>query len=770
MAVKKLEALLEAFQGNAYPAMLDHLGEHLGVTADSLRRLELGWAPIVQFKKGPNFQGWWAIPERDARGEVEGLSLRSQGDHKVMYPGSKHGLVYAINPQHERGSTSYQAGAHNWVRLKDAGITCPICDKPDGCVVSAENVNDPKAVICIRVKEGARRPMKLGFLHVRKSEGDIRSEASALANNGGPVLIVEGMSDTAAAMDMGFDAVGRPSNLACMDMLGDLVRGRSLVIIGENDKKSDGREPGREGALAAFQTLKRVCGDVTWIMPPEHIKDLRAWRVKYGLTADALMTYVKEHGQQKATNLVLPDDRPLTIAKQVLSDLYKVGDRYLLCRWEGGWYVYRDGKYLPVKDDEFKRPIYAWSDDKLIEGGKDKLKPLVANVGLLTNLAEAVSSQVLVTNTTLPSWINGASGPDPKDLIVFSNGILHVPAFLDGQPEGSYLLPPTPDLFTTAALPFPFDSTALCPKWEAFLASTIGDELEKVELLREWFGYCMTPDTSFQKMMYLRGPSGAGKSVILNTLCCLIGEEHSSSTSFASLAGDFGIQSLVGKLVCTIPDARTIRGSDNMRGLELLLNISSGDGIQINRKFRDPLERLRLVVRISIASNEFLEVPDHAGAMLRRLNIIEFRRSFVGQEDWGLESKLAAEVPGIAVWALGGLRRLREQNRFTVPPSSHEALEEWKTSTSPLASFLLECTDQVADGEVGREELYDCWDKWRAERGQLAVIKSKFFERVRANAPYAANVSYEKGGRKFNTYRGLLLKKWAEKNFLGRPD
>jgi hypothetical protein len=52
----QIEKLLEAFQGNAYPAMLEDLGQHLGVSADSLRRLALGWAPIVNVQERAELQ------------------------------------------------------------------------------------------------------------------------------------------------------------------------------------------------------------------------------------------------------------------------------------------------------------------------------------------------------------------------------------------------------------------------------------------------------------------------------------------------------------------------------------------------------------------------------------------------------------------------------------------------------------------------------------------------------------------------------------------
>jgi putative DNA primase/helicase len=221
----------------------------------------------------------------------------------------------------------------------------------------------------------------------------------------------------------------------------------------------------------------------------------------------------------------------------------------------------------------------------------------------------------------------------------------------------------------------------------------------------------------------------------------------------------------MGKLVCLIGDARTPKQWDAMSGLEVLLNITGNDTISVNRKFKDQLAGQRLMCRITMASNEWLEIPDHAGAMSRRLNVIDFTRSFKGREDFGLPAKLHEELPGIAVWALGGLRRLRQQGVFTMPASSATALDEWKLTSSPVAAFLEECTD--IGGEVLKEELNDVWTKWSGERKMWQLSKSRFYERVRTNAPYCSALTYEKGGHKFSVFQGISLKPWARKKYLG---
>ena len=762
--IAKYEKLADAFQGNAYPAMVDELASHLGISADSARRLGVGWAPIVPFKKGLNFDGWWVIPERDSDAKTIGLSLRSQDDAKVMYPGSQHGLIYAVNPTHNKGEHGYSAGPHNWARTMDAGVQCPVCEKPDGCLVSSDEPANPKAAICIREESG--HPLKFGYLHILKKEGIVRTASALPGGIDDVVLIVEGFSDAAVALDLGFVGVGRPNNLACMDMLRDLVRGRNCVVVGENDQKASGHWPGRDGMLAAFQALRGACR-VRMMLPPTTVKDLRAWKHKHSLDHDEFVRYIEKHAESEAGNNILDDDRPLTIARAYLGQTCKLANRYTLRRWEQVWYKYTGSRYSALTDEVFKQPIYGWAHDKSCSVG-EKVKPLRADNTLLANLTNALAAEALVVSPSVPCWINDATGPEPKDMIVFENGVLDVNAYFNGAQDA--LLDSTPDLFTTAASPYAFDPTATCPQWLAFLESSLGDEPSKIDLLQEWMGYCLTPDTKHQKMMYMRGVTGSGKGRIIEVMSLIAGVEQTSSPAFTDLSDGFSKSMLLGKLICVVPDARASSHKDSARGLEILLNVTGNDAVAVNRKYKDPLPHVKLNCRLTIASNDMLDIPDNAGALTRRFNFIEFNRSFKDNPDTDLPDKLAREVQGIIVWALEGLRRLRTTNKFTVPASSKTALLEWETGNNPVRMFVHLLLDEGnPEYEVSKKELYDAWLAWGSERRTAPVQAYQFFERIKMACPATVSVTVERSGQPVNMLRGLRLKPWAAKQYLGRP-
>lgn len=86
-----------------------------------------------------------------------------------------------------------------------------------------------------------------------------------------PVLIVEGQTDCAAGMMAGFATVGRPSASGGGGLLAELLMGRAVVIVGENDKA------GREGAERIASKLRGVAKSVKVVFPPDGMKDLRSW-------------------------------------------------------------------------------------------------------------------------------------------------------------------------------------------------------------------------------------------------------------------------------------------------------------------------------------------------------------------------------------------------------------------------------------------------------------------------------------------------------------
>ena len=109
----------------------------------------------------------------------------------------------------------------------------------------------------------------------------------------GPLMVCEGPTDAAAALDLGFDAFGRPNCDSKVNMTARFAKGRDVIIIADNDTpKRDGRNPGQVGALKLARKLVFVCSSVRIILPPKEYKDLRGW-YRAGLKHDELLVTIK---------------------------------------------------------------------------------------------------------------------------------------------------------------------------------------------------------------------------------------------------------------------------------------------------------------------------------------------------------------------------------------------------------------------------------------------------------------------------------------------
>jgi hypothetical protein len=102
-----------------------------------------------------------------------------------------------------------------------------------------------------------------------------------------PLIICEGVTDSAAALDLGFTAIGRPNCNSCVDMTARFAKGRKVVIIGDNDK------PGKVGVEKLAEKLLLHCSSVKVIYPPDGIKDLRCW-FNAGLTEKSLKRIIND--------------------------------------------------------------------------------------------------------------------------------------------------------------------------------------------------------------------------------------------------------------------------------------------------------------------------------------------------------------------------------------------------------------------------------------------------------------------------------------------
>ncbi len=647
----------------------EQLASQLGVSVEALAALGVGWN-----------QREWTFPERDATGRVIGISRRSSSGQKWRLRDTRAGLSYVLD----------------W------------------------NLND------------------------------------------GPVLLVEGPTDTAALWDLRFAVIGRPSNLAGVSLLAELLKDvplhREIVVLGERDQKPDGRWPGREGAIRTAEGLAdRLRRTVHWALPPDDAKDARAWKMAQGgrphhelaglflseinvskesVSGEANRSiHVHSHGDEHplgsrdplSGRLILSAKQTLPTAEAYVREFHHHPNGRTIRCFANELLEWRGNRYQPVEDSAVRQRLQEWLHRALRYAprrGSDgpRLVDFESNPHTVSAALESIRTAVyLDAATPSPSWLDPReSDPSPQAVIACRSGLLIWSAMT--------WIAATPRYFTTSSLDFDPDPQAPLPeKWYQFLLQLFDGDVESIELLQEWFGYCLTGDTTQQKMLLMVGPKRSGKGTIARVLAALVGTGNVCGPTTSSLAGPFGLQTLLGKSLGIISDAR-FHGEGISTVVERLLCISGEDRLTVDRKHLSSVT-IKLPTRLMFLTNELPRFSDSSGALANRFLIIKLTRSFHEREDPHLTETLLGELPGILNWAMDGLRRLRERRHFVMPSSSTQSVQEIEDLASPVTSFVRDCCEIGNELRVSVHDLYEAWKSWCEREGRTAITSKQVFGR-----------------------------------------
>lgn len=444
-----------------------------------------------------------------------------------------------------------------------------------------------------------------------------------------------------------------------------------------------------------------------------------------------------------------------------------------LRHWRSEFFEWRHGAYVSLDDDEIRGRLTAWVRDEFIRvneidlaewntnGCKGKMPTAIKvtqkTIGDTLNALRSIT--MLTAAVKPPTWVDGATGPNPRDVIALRNGLLDTTT--------RRLLPPTSSFFTTNALAFDYIPDAPRPAlWHQFLNDLWTDDADPaafdeptVSTLQEWFGYMVKSDTSQQKMLFLIGPTRSGKGTIARILGQLVGEQNLAGPTLGSLTGQFGLGPLYGKSVAVISDARLSGRADTAVVVERLLSITGEDAQTVDRKHLRQID-VKLGTRIVIISNELPKLNDASGALVNRMILIRFLKSFLGKEDTNLTDKLTGELPGILLWSLDGLDRLRERGRFIQPPSSAELIQDMSELSSPISSFVRDRIVIDRNGTTSVKDAFAEWKRWCEAHGRDHPGTEQSFGRdLRAAVPTITSTQLRGyDGVRFRTYRGIRLR------------
>lgn len=271
-----------------------------------------------------------------------------------------------------------------------------------------------------------------------------------------------------------------------------------------------------------------------------------------------------------------------------------------------------------------------------------------------------------------------------------------------------------------------FDPNAKSPIFDAFLEQAL-PSVEVRGFLQEYAGYTLLSDTRHQLAAWLIGQGGTGKG----TFAQIMQSMHRQTVALSLDALDgfklAGLQSASLVLVDETPQR-----IDEQK----LKTLISGDAIQVDVKYRDPLT-IRPTAKWLVNGNALPAISDHSSGFWRRWLIFPFNVVPTQKIPLLAETIVDDELLGVLNWCVAGLMRLLLREQFPPLPSEMAAAAaEGKQSSNNVAEWIEDCgiaTDNKCRNT--RRDIYLIYSMWCSESGTRAVSAKKFWERLVAALP-----------------------------------
>lgn len=463
-------------------------------------------------------------------------------------------------------------------------------------------------------------------------------------------------------------------------------------------------------------------------------------------------------GTNGSAKRILDPKNPIACARALLAEEFIHERHRTLQRYRGLFYRWNGACYEPVDQEAIRAQAWTFLAASFHEPKPGIYMPIRPTRSSVSDLLDALSAVTnLSASTVTPCWLSGAESlPAPNEFVVVQNGLLHLPT--------GDLYPPSAAFFGFNATGITFDPDAPAPKaWLTFLDTIFdrdegGIDVEAQDAVQDWFGYCLLPDTSQQKILLLVGPPRSGKGTLMAIIKEVVGRNNVVAPTLDGLGAMFGLEALIDKTLAVVGDARLSGRSDQAPIVENLLSISGEDIRTINRKYL-PAWTGQLPTRFFISTNLVPRLTDESGALAKRFVVVTLDQTFLGREDLDLKTRLLAELPGILNWARDGYLRLRERRRFVQPRSGAEAIEDLEVLASPITAFLRAKCEVGPSYEVAVDRFFGAWKTWcEAEGRQNAGTKNQLGRDLKSVLPAVKTVQHRGEEKVERYYAGIRLK------------
>lgn len=247
---------------------------------------------------------------------------------------------------------------------------------------------------------------------------------------------------------------------------------------------------------------------------------------------------------------------------------------------------------------------------------------------------------------------------------------------------------------------------------------------DELELLLEFFGYCMTTDTGFQKFLVLTGSGGNGKSVFISFLESILGDStNCASVSLQKLTDRFSAQMIHHKLLNAFPDLPSTPIEDTS-AIKLL---TGEDLFSAEKKYIPDMIQFKSYGKVLFSANQFpLVLNDPTDSFYRRLLVIPFRKKPDPVIPNLLDSLKAEGKEYFVRLCMEALHRLYERGSFIEPQSSVDTIKQFRHDSDTVQTWIDYCCETSEGAKTKTADAFMWYRAFCNDEGREPLGKTKF--------------------------------------------
>lgn len=432
---------------------------------------------------------------------------------------------------------------------------------------------------------------------------------------------------------------------------------------------------------------------------------------------------------------IIPDPLPADELETVLRDesfqkpifydkkgrfLFDVFAQYLqndahIIRINGRLHIYRNGIY-----EAGEKPIQAEMIKHISDLNRTKRAEVFAYLDLLNQDNIPIS--------------------DAK-YIAFRNGVYSV--------DTGELLPFSADYIITNKINHDYVPEAYNELTDKTLNKISCNDPEIRALLDEVIGYTFFRRNELRKAFILIGDKANGKSTYLDMLNTLLGSENTVALDLKELGERFKSAEMYNKLAVIGDDI----GDEFIPNPAVFKKVASGDRVNVEQKGKDPFD-FNPYAKLLFSANDIPRMKDKSGAVIDRLVIIPFNRRFSKDDpdfDPYIKYKLRSETSMQYLIKIGldGLRRVLDNNGFTISGKVKETISEYERNNNPVLLFFDE-EPKIENEPV--PDVYRRYNEFCAANSFVPLSNREFGKHVR-NYYNLKSVVVSVNGKKIRIYK-----------------